>query len=158
MTKTIKKIIHKTFEIGVVVKSLFGFVEILAGIFVAVAGEKLIDNFLINLAMDEIYREPNDFFARHFIIWSTDLYLGSKVFAVLYLLFHGIANLLLVVALLKEKAWGYHWAMVGFTLFVIYQVYEYCHTFSVSLLWLTIFDILFIIIILLEYRKLRKKK
>ena len=152
-----KKIIDKIFEIGVLIKALFGFFEIMAGIFVAIAGQKLIDNFLINMAMDEISREPDDFLARHFIIWSTDLYLGPKFFAVAYLLFHGAVNIFLLVALMKSKARAYHWAMVGFSFFIIYQIYRYFYTHSLTLLALTIFDIFFVFIIFLEYKKIRKK-
>jgi len=157
MKMSFKKIIDKIFEIGVLVKAVFGFFEILAGVFVAVAGEKLIDNFLIDLAMNEISQEPNGLIARRFIVWSTDLYLGPKFFPVFYLVFHGVVNISLIIALLKNKAWAYHWAMVGFSLFIIYQIYEYLHSYSLTLLGLTIFDIFFVLVIYLEYRKLRKK-
>ncbi len=152
-----KKLIDKIFEIGILIKSLFGFFEILGGIFIAVAGEKLLDNFLIDMAMNEISHDPNDFIATHFIYWSTDLYLGAKFFAIFYLVFHGIVNIALAIALFKNKLWAYPLAMAGFGGFILYQVYRYFHTYSLTLLILTLFDVFIVLIILLEYRRKVKR-
>lgn len=153
----IRKIINKIFEIGILIKSVFGFFEILSGIFIAVAGEKLLNNFLLDLAMNEISHDPNDFIARHFIIWSADLYVGAKFFAIFYLISHGVVNIFLAVSLMKNKLWAYPWAMAGFGAFIAYQVYKYLHTFSPMLLILTLFDIFIVLIIFLEYKSKRKK-
>lgn len=152
-----RKLIDKIFEIGVLVKALFGFFEIMAGIFIAVSGQMLIDNFLMDMAMDEIAHDPKDFIATHFIYWSVDIFTGSKIFSIVYLIFHGIINIFLVAALLKKKLWAYHWAMGAFCGFILYQIYRYLHTNSLLLLCLTIFDIFFVFIIFLEYRKLKNK-
>ena len=69
---------------------------------------------------------------------------------------YGIGEILVLLVLAvqqKNKIWGYHWAMVGFTLFAVYQVYRYFHTFSPMLLILTLFDIFIVLIIWLEYRR-----
>ncbi|MCX6721732.1 MAG: DUF2127 domain-containing protein [Candidatus Staskawiczbacteria bacterium] len=157
MKTSIKKIIEKIFEIGILIKSFFGFFEILTGIFIAVSGEMLIDNFLINMAMDEIARDPNDFIATHFIYMAVGIYSGAKIFAILYLIIHGVINISLAVALVKNKIWAYPWAIAGFGVFIIYQFYKYFHTHSMVLLVLTVFDIFFVFIIFLEYRRLNKK-
>lgn len=152
-----RKLIDKIFEIGVLVKALFGFFEIMAGIFIAVSGQMLIDNFLMDMAMDEIAHDPKDFIATHFIYWSVDIFTGSKIFSIAYLIFHGIINISLLVALSKKKAWAYLWAIIAFSVFIVYQIYKYLHTYSTMLLLLTLFDIFFVFIIFLEYRKLKNK-
>lgn len=157
MNARLKKIIDKLFYIGVLLKSLFGFFEILAGIFIAVSGEKLLNNFLLDMAMNEIAHDPNDFIATHFIYWSVDLYLGAKFFAIIYLIAHGVINIFLAVALMKNKIWAFPWAMAGFGAFIIYQLYKYIHTHSSMLLALILFDIFFVIVILLEYKKQKRK-
>lgn len=149
-----KRIIDKVFEIGVLIKSIFGIFEVLSGILMAVSGKLIINNLIIALTQQEIMEDPNDFFANLLIKTSNNF----STFAVVYLIFHGVINIFLVVALLKEKVRGYHWAMVGFSFFIVYQIYRYFHTFSPMLLALTMFDIFFVFIIFLEYRKLRKKR
>ena len=152
-----KKTIDKIFEIGILAKSIFGFFDVLAGITLAVSGKLIVDNFIISFAQQEIADDPNDFIANYLINAANNFYGTTHVFAVIYLLFHGIINMFLAVALLKNKLWAYPWAITGFSLFAVYQVYRYLHTHSVSLLILTIFDILVILIVILEHRRHYKR-
>ena len=152
-----RKLIDKIFEVVILVKSFFGFFEVLAGIVFAVSGKLIINNFIIELAQQEILEDPNDIIANYLINSLRDFSAGSYLFAVMYLILHGAANIFLAMALLKNKIWAYHWAMVGFTLFIIYQVYRYFHTHSLLLLFLTLFDVFIVIIIILEYRKKKHK-
>lgn len=154
----VRKIIDRAFELGILVKSLFGFFEVLAGIVVAFSGRLIVDNFIIALAQQEIAEDPNDFIASYLIKTANSFYLDGHVFAIVYLIFHGLVNISLAVALLKNKIWAYYWAAVGFSIFIIYQVFRYFHTYSLSLLILTIFDIFIVSIILLEYNRKKFKK
>ena len=153
-----RKLIDKIFEIVVLIKSLFGFFEILAGIIFAVSGKLIVNNIIVALTQQEIADDPYDFFANYLIKTANNFSSGTNIFAVVYLIFHGIVNVSLVIALLKDKIWAYHWAMVGFTFFIVYQIYRYLHTHSLLLLFLIIFDIFFVFIIFLEYRKKKFKK
>lgn len=148
-----KKIIDRTFEIVVFVKSFFGFFEILAGVMLAFSGRLQVNNLIIYLTKEEITQEPNDFFANSTISFFDKFSSGSHVFAVVYLIFHGVINLFLVVALIKNKIWAYPCAILGFGLFIFYQIYRYFHTLSISLLMLTLFDIFIVWIIYLEFKE-----
>lgn len=151
-----RKFLDKIFYFGILLKSLFGFFEVLAGFFVALPGQRLIDNFLIDMALDEISRDPNDFIAKHIIYWSVDIYLAPKFFAVAYLLAHGIINILLAISLAKNKIKFYPFAILVYSLFIIYQSYKYYLSPALPLLFLTIFDVLFVLVILFEYKKKKK--
>ena len=157
ITKKEGKLIDKIFEIGILVKALFGFFEVLGGIVFAVSGKLIINNIIIALTQQEIAEDPNDIITNYLIRAVNDFSTGSYLFAVIYLIFHGIVNLCLAIALLKNKIWVYPWAMAGFGLFIIYQVYRYLHTYSFLLLLLTLFDIAIVIIIWLEYIRKSKK-
>lgn len=148
-----KKNIDKLFEIGVLMKALFGFVEILTGVAIALAGKLIVNNLIIAWTQQEILEDPHDLIANSIIKIGNSF----SLFAIFYLIAHGIINIFLVAALLKKKAWAYHWAMVAFCGFIVYQIYRYFHSYSITLFCLTIFDILFVFIIFLEYRKLKKK-
>lgn len=151
------KIIDKVFEIGVLIKALFGFFEISAGILFTFLGQRIMDNFIIDLALQEIADDPNDFLANYLINMANEFSIGSQVFAAAYLIFHGLANLLLVIALFKNKIEAYRWAIVIFSVFIIYQLYKYFHNYSLLLLLLTIFDIFIVSVIWLEYRRKKNK-
>lgn len=148
-----KKTIDKIFHIGILLKALFGFFEILAGIFVAVSGQKMIDNFLIDIALNEIARDPDDFLARRFVFFAVSLYSDAKLFAIAYLVLHGVINIFLAVALIKNKLWAFPAAITAFCAFIAYQLYKYLHTHSLLTILLTLFDLLVVIVIWLEYRK-----
>jgi len=150
-----RKIIDKIFEIAILIKSFAGLFEVLAGVAIALGGKLVINNIIIEFAQQEVAEDPGDIFANFLIKATSDFTAGSYLFAVIYLLFHGAVNLLLVLALMKNKAWGYHWAIVGFSSFAIYQAYRYFHTHSPMLLVLILFDIFFISVIIVEYRRMR---
>ena len=105
------------------------------------------------MAQQEIAGDPDDIIAKFLIKSADNLANGSQIFAVVYLIFHGVVNIFLAVSLLKNKIWAYPWAMALFSGFVIYQVYRYFHTYSLSLLFLMLFDIFIVFIIWLEYKR-----
>ena len=150
-----KEIVNKIFDIGILVKAFFGFFEILAGIVFATSGRLVVNNIILALTQQEISEDPKDFFTNYLIKTSNSFASGVNVFAVVYLVFHGLINIFLAIALAKNKIWAYPWAMGGFTLFIIYQVYRYSDTHSPLLLLLTLFDIFIVLVILLEYRDKR---
>jgi len=149
-----KKLIDKVFELVILIKSIFGFFEALAGSVLAISGGLVVNNWIIALTQQEISQDPNDFIANYLIKVAA----GSHIFAVVYLIFHGLINIFLAIALLKNKVWAYPWAVAGFSFFIIYQFFRYFHTHSLLLLLLTIFDIFIVWIILLEYENKRKKQ
>ena len=152
-TVKIKKIINRTFEISVLLKAFFGFFEILSGILFTISDRFILNNFIILMAQQEIAGDPDDIIAKFLIKSADNLANGSQIFAVVYLIFHGVVNIFLAVSLLKNKIWAYPWAMALFSGFVIYQVYRYFHTYSLSLLSLMLFDIFIVFIIWLEYKR-----
>ena len=152
-----KKIIDKIFEIGILIKSFFGFFEVLTGIVIATSGRLIVNNLIIALTQQEILDDPNDFFANYLIKISNNFFANSHIFAIVYLIFHGLVNIFLAMALLKNKIWIYPWAAAGFSAFITYQIFRYFHTYSILLLFLTLFDFFIVSIILLEYNNKRKK-
>jgi len=148
-----KKTIDKIFELGIFIKSIFGFFEILAGIVLAISGRLVVNNLIIALTQQEISEDPNDFIANHLMAAANSFSAGGNIFAIVYLIFHGAVNIFLAIALLKNKIWAYPWAIAGFSLFIFYQGFRYFHTHFPLLLSLTVFDIFFVFVVWLEYKK-----
>ena len=147
------KLIDKIFEIGILIKSFFGIFEVLAGIVLAVSGKLIMDNIIVAFTQQEVIDDPYDFFANYLVKVANNFSTGTHIFAVVYLIFHGVVNLFLAIALLKDKMWAYPWAVAGFGVFIIYQFYRYFHTYSPMLLILTAFDIFIVLMIFLEYNR-----
>lgn len=148
-----KNVIDKIFDVGVSIKSFFGFFEILAGIVLATSGRLVVNNLIIALTQQEISEDPNDFIANYLIIAGNSISSGIHIFPIVYLIFHGVLNIFLAVALLRNKFWAYPWAMGAFSLFMVYQVFRYFHTHFSLLLFLTVFDAVIVSVIWMEYRR-----
>lgn len=148
-----KKLLDKIFEIGILIKSFFGFFEVLGGIFFAFSGQKIINNSLIYLTQSEVAEDPNDLFTNYLIKFGNSIALAPQVFAVVYLILHGVINIWLAISISKGKRKVYPVAMSVFSVFIIYQLYKYFNSHSLSLLLLTLFDMFFVYVIYLEYKK-----
>ncbi|HVH78741.1 MAG TPA: DUF2127 domain-containing protein, partial [Stellaceae bacterium] len=72
-----------------------------------------------------------------------------------YLLSHGAVKLALVVALLCGMLWAYPVSIVVFTAFIVYQLCLFTLSHAIGLIVLTVFDLLVIWLIWLEYRAQR---
>lgn len=158
MKRIIKKIIDKAFELVVLAKSFFGIVEILLGTILAISGRLAVSSLITDFAKQEVLEDPKDFLANYIISALNSVSAGTYLFAVIYMMFHGIMNIFLAISLAKNKMWAYPCAISAFSAFILYQIYKYFHTQSFLLLLLTILDVLVVLIIYLEYRNKKKVK
>jgi uncharacterized membrane protein len=151
-----KKFITKIFEVGIIIKALIGFFEIITGLLFVFSKKIIEDNFIIFMAQQEIAEDPNDFIGNYLVNAANSLAQDARIFAVAYLLFHGAVNIFLSISLVKEKVKNYPPIMGFLAIFIGYQAYKFMHTHSLTLLALTFFDIFFVLIIWLEYKKNKK--
>ena len=150
-----KRLIHVFFDVSVIGKAVDGLLEIAGGLLLFfVKPEQL--NWLVRVVTQhELSEDPHDVLARFLVRSVQQLSAGTKVFAGVFLLWHGVVKVLLVWALLRKQWWAYPLAIVAFGLFLAYQVYRYLHTRSVWLLVLSILDLFVIVVTWLEYKRLR---
>ena len=80
----------------------------------------------------------------------------SKYFLAVYFLFYGIVNIFLMVFLLRNKLWAYPTAIIFFTAFTSYLCYRFYQYRSWPLLFFIVFDIIFVVLTYLEYRRVKK--
>ncbi len=117
--------LHVAFEIGVILKGLNGFLELIGGTLLLLFPPSAIQDFVVGLTHNELSRDPNDFIATHLRAAADHLSVGGKTFAAIFLLSHGVIKAGLVYALIRDKLWAFPWAMGVFTAFVLYQMYRY---------------------------------
>ncbi len=153
-----EKNIHRFFEISVFLKGLHAILETIGGILLYFISTDTLTQLVVKLAQEELTEDPNDFIAHRLLQSAQHFSIGFKSFAAFYLLSHGIIKLFLVVGLLKGKHWAYPTSLVVLGLFILYQIYRFTFTHSVSLIVLTVFDLIVMWLIWQEYRLIRSLK
>jgi uncharacterized membrane protein len=78
----------------------------------------------------------------------------NRLFPSLFLLSHGIAKVVLVIALWMKELWAYPATILVFSAFSAYQIYRCSHTHSIALFILTIFDVVVIGLTWQQWRQL----
>ncbi len=153
----ISRRLDDTFKVTVVLKGVDGALEVAGAAILMFVQPSTINAFVHWLTQHELAQDPHDFIATHLVNSAGDLTHGGTAFAAAYLLIHGIAKIVLVVALLRRKLWAYPAMMVLLGAFVTYQLYRLSYSFSIGLTLLTVFDALVVWLTWREYSTLRKR-
>ena len=143
----------KAFRVSLYLKGLDGLVETLGGILLLLIKPEQINHLARWLTQGELSEDKHDFIAHHILKTAHSLTGASLIFGALYLLSHGLVKIVLVYEVLRDHLWAYVALIAVTALFVVYQVYRLAVKFSVSLLLLTIFDLLIIYLTQKEYRR-----
>jgi uncharacterized membrane protein len=149
---------HELFRIGILVKAADGCIEMCAGVFFYFVGYTTINTFFFSAFHEEIVENPRDAFWQFFINQWHAISLSGHAFWGLLFMAHGAIKMLLSIALLKNKLWAYPTAAAVFTLFVGYEIYSLTNQPSLFLWLITIFDAIVVILILHEYRHIKKSR
>ncbi|HET9721958.1 MAG TPA: DUF2127 domain-containing protein [Candidatus Saccharimonadales bacterium] len=152
-----KRIISKSdftddaFRVTLYLKALDGLFETLGGVLLLIINPSQINHLARWLTQGELSRDPHDFIANHVLKTAHDLTGASLIFGAAYLLSHGLVKIVLVIEVLRGHLWAYKALVVVIGLFVVYQIYRMTVKFSVSMLLLTLFDLLIIYLTQKEY-------
>lgn len=142
------KVLHNLFEITILIKGFNGFWEIALGGFFAFSAT---DNIRGIMAAAAGYGIAGGYLQNQAGIFSVD----TQYFLAAYFLFYGAVNLFLAVSLLRGKLWAYPAAIVFFLAFIGYLWYRFYLYQSWLLLFFIIFDIIFVALVCLEYRRVQ---
>ena len=148
---------HRIFTISVILKGLNGLLEIVVGVAALFITHDLLVRYVDLLTRQELLQDPGDAFVHYLINAANSYTFDVQIFIAVYLLIHGVLKVWLVISLLRERMWAYPTAIVVFSLFVVYQMYEYFKAPNVSLLVLSILDVVIIYLTYLEYGAHKKR-
>jgi uncharacterized membrane protein len=152
----VSRALDRTFKIGLLLKAADGVLEIAGGIALLFLSPADIQHFVRGLTAHELSQDPHDLLANHLLHSTVHLTRGTTLFGAVYLLSHGIAKLVLVVLVLRDKLWAYPWLMALLIAFIVYQLYRLVVVhFSFGLAALTIFDA---VLVWLTWREYQAKK
>jgi uncharacterized membrane protein len=154
--KPLSPALDKTFKIGLVLKALDGILEVAAGILLLVLSPSSIEHIVRSLTAEELSQDRHDLIANYLLHTTSHLSSGVTLFGAIYLLSHGIAKIVLVALVLRDKLWAYPWLIVLLLVFIAFQIYRitWVH-FSVGLTALTVFDAALVWLTWREYRSKR---
>ncbi len=140
---------------SILLKGVNGFLEILGGIVYLLVTSQAVISIIYTLTQHELLEDPRDRIANVLRASVSGISLNTKLFVTIYLFAHGIIKLFLVIALLRRKLWAYPAAVVTFLAFLAYQGYQYALTPSLGLVFLSVLDIVVIVLTILEYKRIR---
>ena len=152
-----RDLIHKGFEIGILLKFVDGIFELISGIAMAWLSPETLKGFVWAVTRHELSEDPKDLVANFLIRSAQHFSVNTKVFMSIYLLSHGIIKIALVLSLWSRKLWSYPAAIIFFILFIIYQMYRYTHHHSAWLIMLSILDVIVVMLTWMEYGNLKKQ-
>lgn len=150
-----RSIVHVSFEIGILLKGIHGFLEILGGISLLFLSPDRLNRLIYLLTRQALAGDPDDKLANFLIAFGSNLSISTHHFAMIYLISHGIIKFVLVLLLWRKKLWAYPLTIISLILFIAYQVHRYTFTHSSVLILLTIFDIVMIALTYLEYKRIK---
>ena len=147
-----KSLMHRLFEVGVVVKGIHGVVDFIGAAIIYVVSGTTMLRILESVTSGELSDDPNDFLA-NYILNHAHITAQGKDFAALYLCVSGIINIIIAIGLFLHRKYMFPVAKILLGCFVLYQMYHFVRFHSPWLLILIIYDISVIGLIYLEYRR-----
>jgi uncharacterized membrane protein len=148
---------ERLFRLAMFVKGLDGAIELVGAVVLLLVPAALVSQLVADVISRDLLGSPDGFLARHLVAGTAEFASGSRTFVVLYLALHGVVKLALVVALLRRWLPAYPVAAVVLSVFVGYELYRAVNMGSVVLPALAVVDILIIVMVIREYRLLRRE-
>ena len=150
--------LDRTFRVTVALKGLDGLLEVVVGTVLLFVSPDSINHLVRTLTAHELAQDPTDFIARHLVATAGHLNRGATLYSAVYLLAHGVAKILLVGLVLRDKLWAYPWMIALLLAFIGYQAYQLTSKFSIALILLSLFDALVVWLTWREYRSKRQAR
>jgi len=144
------------FEVGIFFKGLDGVLEIVGGVLLFLVRPETIGRIVGALTQHELSEDPHDAIARGLVRAADQIAAGSRTFAGVYLLSHGLIKIFLVESLFRGRLWAYPTAIVFFVFFIAYQLYRYYLEPSLAMIVLSVLDLVVIALTWLEYGRLKR--
>ena len=150
--------LRRLFQIGVALKGVDGVLESIGGALFLLISRQTLNHLVFHLTRPELLEDPDDLIANALRHAFSHLSAGGKLFGAIYLLVHGAVKIFLVICLLRDRLWSFPTAIVVLVAFVAYQVYRLSTHFSWTLLFVTVLDLVIILLIRHEYGWLKRQK
>jgi uncharacterized membrane protein len=151
-------LLDRSFQASITLKGLDGLLEIIGGVLLLGANPARVNAWIARLTQHTLSRDPHDFIATHLLHMAHQFNAEAIYFGFFYLVSHGLAKVILVVALWLNRMWAYPAMIILLFLFILYQLYRMTFAPTWWLIWLTVFDAIVIWLTWEEYKKQKRLK
>jgi len=148
-------LVHKSFEIGILLKGIDGILEIIGGILLIFLNPVRLNKLVVLLTQHELSQDSDDIISNLMIKFSSNFSISTQNFGVIYLISHGLVKFILIILLWRKKIWAYPLTIISLIIFIAYQIYRYTIDHSMGFIILTVFDIIMIFLTLVEYKRVK---
>ncbi len=149
---------EQLFKAALLIKGVDGATELIGAVALLLVSGATVHRLVVDVISHDLLGPPDGSLARHFAAGTAEFASGNRTFAVVYLGLHGVVKLALVAALLRRWLPAYPIAVMVLGAFVVYELYRATRTGSVLLPSLAVLDIAIIVVIVREYRLLRRER
>lgn len=149
----------RLFEASVLLKALDGMVELISGLALLLLRPERIQSLIQKLTNPILKDHPHEFIARHIVHWANSFDKQAAIFAVVYLLLHGLIKVVLVIEVLRNHLWAYIALVIVTLAFLVYQIGYIIveKTAPFGVIALSVLDILVVYFTAKEYLKQKAK-
>ena len=82
-------LVHKSFEIGILLKGVDGILEIVGGVLLIFLNPIRLNKLTVLLTQHELWEDPHDIIANFMLKFSSTFSISTQYFGVFYLISHG---------------------------------------------------------------------
>lgn len=150
------RMVHFMFRLSLAIKGIFAFGEILAGFLLVYFTPPRVRELIHAFLATEFGREYIHFWKDYLLDFGYTYTIGTQLFAIFYLVSHGVIKFVVIMLLWRELLWAYPLSVASLVGFIVYQLYRYQFTHSIMLIVLTVLDIILIILTFVEFYNLIK--
>jgi uncharacterized membrane protein len=150
-------LLERIFRFSITLKGLDAMLETILGITILKVNPEAINRIVLALLHPMLSINPGEFIAAYLLRAAQQFAAGGKHSACVYLLSHGVSKLILVLSLLRNKLWSYPVMILMLSGFILFQSYRFVLTHSLVMIFLTLFDLLVIVLTWLEYGKRKSR-
>ena len=147
-----QKIWHALFEASILIKAVNGAWETISGFAILFLSKEALNRFFYFITRQELGADPHEKIMSVITLGMQHLSTGTKNFAGIYILAHGLINIFLAYNLYKERMWSFVVSLAFFSISIIYLLYKVIIHPSPFLFILIIFDLVFNYLTWHEYR------
>lgn len=149
----------KLFRIAIAIKGIDGALQLVAGLVLLFTPPQAVTTLVGEVVTRDLAGNHSGWLTAHLLKAAHDFGDGStRWFAIVYLLLHAVIKLGLVIALLRKIMPAYPIAAIALAAFVIFELLRALHTHSIALPIFAALDVVIIVLILKEYRQLRRER
>lgn len=147
----------KLFRVAVWLKGIDAVGQLAGGVLLIFLPPQALTRIAHGVVTRDLLGPPTGPLAGHFEEAVRHFAGGTRAFVIGYLLVHGLIKLGLVIALLRKKIRWYPAAITALGLFVLLELIRGVQTHSLILVLLTALDVVIIVLVIKEYREIRRE-